>query len=86
MCVEDKIRDFTNKSDILFGSDLYAEISHELTDVGINLAFFVFTTSENSSCARTLEGEPAAYPVVAEYIPGRTALIINDKTRCLVAR
>lgn len=43
MSVDDVIRDATSKSDIALGSDLYEEIARELTDIGLNLAFFVFT-------------------------------------------
>ena len=30
MCVDDKTRDFTNKSDILFGSDLYKVLKSQI--------------------------------------------------------
>ena len=57
MSVDDIIRDAADESDIAFSSDLYQEVARELSDVGLNLAFFVFTSREHSSCARTLNGE-----------------------------
>lgn len=68
MAVDEIIGDATNDSDIAFGSDLYEEISRELTRIGLNLAFFVFTNSEHSSCARTLNGTTASYPVLTLYL------------------
>lgn len=68
MSVDDVIRDVTNKSDIAIGSDVYAEITRELTGIGLNLAFFVFTTSEHSSAARTLDGKTATHPILTVYL------------------
>lgn len=68
MSVVDRICAVRNQSAIRFGSDLYSEISRELIDIGLNLAFFVFTTRADSSCARTLDGKIATCPVLVLYL------------------
>ncbi|MFO0820817.1 MAG: hypothetical protein U1A77_22910 [Pirellulales bacterium] len=68
MSEDDIIRKATNDSDIAFGSDLYTDIGRELTEIGINFAFFVFATSEHSSCVRTLDGQTASCPVFTLYL------------------
>ena len=68
MSVDDMIRDVTKESDIAYGSNLYQEIARRLIDFGLNLAFFAFTTSEHSSCARTLDGDIVSCPVLKLYL------------------
>jgi hypothetical protein len=68
MSVDDIIRDVADESDIAFSSDLYQEVACELSDIGLNLAFFVFTSRKHSSCARTLNGETESYPVITLYL------------------
>ena len=68
MSVDDVIRDAASKSDIALGSDLYEEVARELSDIGLNLAFFVFTTKEHSSCARTVDGKTSPHPVLTVYL------------------
>jgi hypothetical protein len=68
MSVDDMIRDLTRESDIAYGSNLYQEVARRLIDFGFNLAFFAFTTSEHSSCARTLDGETVSCPVLTMYL------------------
>ncbi|QDU94685.1 hypothetical protein [Lignipirellula cremea] len=68
MSVDDMIRDHTKESDIAYGSNLYQEVARRMTDVGLNLAFFAFTTSERSSCARTLDDDTASCPVLTLYL------------------
>ena len=62
------IRDLIDESDIASHSNVYEEVVHELTDIGLNLAFFVFETSERSSCARTLNGNTVTCPVLELYL------------------
>jgi len=68
MSVEEAIRSVITKSEIAFGSTLYGEIYSALTDIGLNLAFFVFETSRRSSCARTLDGRTVSCPVLSLYL------------------
>ena len=68
MSVDDMIRDLTKESDIAYGSNLYREVARSLIDVGLNLAFFTFTSSEHSSSARTLDGDTVPCPVLTLYL------------------
>jgi len=68
MSVDDTIRNLTDKSDIAFRSDVFEEVSRELIDTGLNLAFFVFATSGHSSCARTVDGDTVSCPVLTLYL------------------
>ncbi len=68
MSVDDMIRDLTKASDIAYCSNLYQEVARRLIDVGLNLAFFTFTTSEHSTCARTLDGDTVSCPVLTLYL------------------
>ncbi|MFH1301811.1 MAG: hypothetical protein ABIK07_12190 [Planctomycetota bacterium] len=68
MSVEDAIRNLIDESDIAFRSDVFEEVSRELIDTGLNLAFFVFATSGHSSCARTVDGVTASCPVLTLYL------------------
>ena len=68
MSVDDAIRNLTEKGDIACRSAIYEEISRELTYLGLNLAFFVFSTSGNSSCARTLDGSTSSCPALTLYL------------------
>lgn len=57
------------RSEIERGSQIYDEIFRGLTDLGLNLAFFVFASSRTSHCARTLEdGRPICLPVLTLYL------------------
>lgn len=68
MSVEDIIRNLTDESDIAFRSDVFEEISRELIDTGLNLSFFVFSTSGHSSCKRTVDSGTVSCPVLTLYL------------------
>jgi hypothetical protein len=62
------IREHAAKSDIAFRSQVYNEIAHELTSLGLNLAFFVFESSQHSHAARkAADGSHLSCPVVKIY-------------------
>jgi hypothetical protein len=67
--LEKAIRDLTDESDIAFNGDVYQEIARGLTNIGLNLAFFVFKSSDHSHVARALEdGRTASFPSVTLYL------------------
>jgi hypothetical protein len=66
--MDEMIRDITKESDIAYGSNLYLDVARRLTDIGLNLALFAFTTSEHSSCARRLNEATVTCPVLTIYL------------------
>jgi len=67
--VDETIQKLQRESEIDFNSVAYEEIARGLTDLGLNLAFFVFTSSDNSSTARTLkDGSTMSFPVLNLYL------------------
>jgi len=67
--LEKIIRHLTDESDIAFNGDVYNEIACGLTDIGLNLAFFVFKNSVHSHAARTLEdGRTMSFPSLMLYL------------------
>jgi hypothetical protein len=67
--VERAITKLTDDSDIEYRSTVYEAISQFLTQLGLNLAFFTFTTRTRSSCARKLTtGEHIRCPVLTIYL------------------
>lgn len=66
--IGETIRDLAAESDIAIESDIYAEIYRELTQLGLNLAGFVFQACRNSQCARQFEGTHVTCPVLTLYL------------------
>jgi hypothetical protein len=61
--------DLQRESDIARNSDAYDEISRVLNGLGLNLAFFGFTSASNSYAARTLEdGRTESFPILTLYL------------------
>ena len=66
--VAETIRRLTLESDIPYQSDVYEEISRKLAATRLNVAFFSFTSSSNSSSARRLAGKSERCPVLTLYL------------------
>jgi hypothetical protein len=63
------IDELQREGDIAPNSDAYHEISHVLSGLGLNRAFFVFTRADNSLAARKVEdGRSVAFPVLTVYL------------------
>lgn len=68
MSVEHLVSTLTDGSDLKFASPVYDELCHELVELGLNLAFVVFTSREHSSCSRTLHDGNEPCPVLVVYL------------------
>jgi hypothetical protein len=66
--VNETIRNSVRESDIKEPSSAYEEIAAELTALGLNLAFFVFTNRGHSSSARSLDGKNLTCPLLTLYL------------------